>query len=512
VRRFLIFSLLLGFGCQATPSNPAPLTRFHFPTGLAIDAPYGADAGPAHALYVAGFTNFDLAHDNGLVYALNLDEMVLADDGTFLLDALAFDAGWDGTPLQVPDLDAGAYWDRETGVVSTDTMAGEMRLTTTSAGGQRLFMASRYSNLVTAIDVEDDTGLSCFGGGTNCNNQVAAPPLVIETAPGANQLLDVFGVSNEIVAGGERDVFITHLRDQAYGSGGVTSASAYGNNFSATGEAYVVRQSVDDPSCRLAEPVGSVGTSASVALTQDNLIYTLFTGRYGGVGNAIRVLTLPGGGCQGPDAGQTAIDLNIPNLFNIDLSYVVGGNDGRGIQLSTSGDRAFALVRNPDSLVVLRISGTTPQGLLIHPSSVAPLPPGPTELLPIHRVSPSGTPIGDLVAISCADSSTLAFYDDELGTVTAALANIGNEPFAIVGALRTVGVGAAAQVLPGIRLFVTDFGSGQIAVVDVPDLSDARSAQVVAFIGSWEDTSASPINPSNSILNVPVAGGPTGIP
>jgi len=75
-----------------------------------------------------------------------------------------------------------------------------------------------------------------------------------------------------------------------------------------------------------------------------------------------------------------------------------------------------------------------------------------------------------------------------------------------------VGVGAAAQVLPGIRLFVTDFGSGQIAVVDVPDLSDARSAQVVAFIGSWEDTSASPINPSNSILNVPVAGGPTGIP
>ncbi len=265
--------------------SPHRSTRFHFPTGLASDAPYGSDAGPAHALYVAGFTNFDLAHDNGLVYALDLDKMAIGG-GSLLLDALAFDAGWDGTPLQVPDLDAGDYWDPENGVVITDSMAGEMRLTTTSQGGGRLFMASRYSNLVTAMDVAG-ASVSCYGGGTNCTNDVAATPLLIETSPGANQLLDVFGISNEIVtASGERDVFITHLRDQAYGSGGVTSTSAYGNNFSAAGEAYVIRQNVDQPNCRLAEPVGSVGTSASVALTQDDLIYTLFTGRYGGVGNA----------------------------------------------------------------------------------------------------------------------------------------------------------------------------------------------------------------------------------
>jgi hypothetical protein len=73
-------------------------------------------------------------------------------------------------------------------------------------------------------------------------------------------------------------------------------------------------------------------------------------------------------------------------------------------------------------------------------------------------------------------------------------------------------VGSGLQVLPGIRLYVTDFGSGQIAVVDVPDLTDARTAQVVAFIGTWEDTSASPLNPNNSILNVPVGGGPAGLP
>jgi hypothetical protein len=512
VRQLLIVISLLGLGCQGSQANPAPLTRFHFPTGLAIDAPYGADAGAARFLYVAGFTNFDLAHDNGLVYALDLDAMTIGDGETPLLDALDFDAGWDGTPVQVPDLDAGDYWDRANGVVITDSMAGEMRLTTTTLGTGRLFMASRYSNLVTAIEA-DGGAVSCYGGGSNCNNQVAAPPLVIEQSAGANQLLDVFGISNEIVtASGEHDVFVTHLRDQGYGSGGVTSVTSYGNNFSAVGTAYVIRQDVDRPYCRLAEPVGTVGTSAAVALTQNDLIYTLFTGRYGGLDNAVRELTLPNGGCLPPDAGQTPVDLNIPNLFTIDLSQVTGGNDGRGMALSTSGDRAFALIRNPDALVVLRISGATPAGLLIHPSSVAPVPPGPTEMLAIPRTSASGAPLGDLVAISCADSNTLAFYDDELGTVTAALPNIGNEPFAIVGSLRTVGVGAAAQILPGIRLFVTDFGSGQIAVVDVPDLLDARSAQVVAFIGTWEDTSASPINPNNSILNVSVGGGPTGIP
>jgi len=84
----------------------------------------------------------------------------------------------------------------------------------------------------------------------------------------------------------------------------VTSTSAYGNNFSATGEAYVIRQNVDQPNLRLAEPVGSVGTSASVALAQGDLIYTLFTGRYGGVGNAIRVLTLPNAACCHPMPGR----------------------------------------------------------------------------------------------------------------------------------------------------------------------------------------------------------------
>ena len=511
--------LVAALGCQSATSHPAPRVRFHFPTGVAVDVPYSPDGGPAHFLYLAGFTNFDLAADDALVYALSLDAM--NPEGTGLLPpGLADDAGWDGTPLQIPDLDGGDYWDRANGVVTSDSMGGEMRLATTSEGNGRLFLASRYSNVVTAIDV-DGGSLACYGGGSECDGDpIAAPPLVIEQSAGANQVLDVFGVSNEIVTqSGERDVFITHLRDQAYGSGGVVSSGSYGNNTSQTGTAYLIRQNVDDPSCRLAEPIGTVGGSSSVALANGGITYPLFTGRYGGLTNAVRELILPDqdGGCVeqldgGQDAGLTPVDPLVPDLFTIDLGSITKGNDGRGMALSSNQDRVFALIRNPDAVVVLRSSGFEPYGLLIHPSSATPVPPGPTQILAIPRTAPGGGPLGDLVAITCADSNLLAFYDDELGQVTAALPGVGNEPFGIAAVVRTSGVGASAQILPGVRLFVSAFGSGQVAVVDVPDLLDAQSAQVVAMIGTPEDTTISPINPNSNIFTVPIGAGPTGIP
>jgi len=69
-------------------------------------------------------------------------------------------------------------------------------------------MASRYSNLVTAMDV--DGAASPVTGRHELQQPGRCPPLVIEQSAGANQLLDVFGVSNELVTpSGERDVFIT---------------------------------------------------------------------------------------------------------------------------------------------------------------------------------------------------------------------------------------------------------------------------------------------------------------
>ena len=337
--------LTLALGCESLSANPTPRTRLHFPGGLAIDVPYSLDGGIPHTLYVAGDTNYDLAYDTGLLYALNLDAMDGGATG-LIPTALALDAGWDGTPVQIPDLDSGGYWDRTNGVVLTDSMGGELRLTQIQGGAQRLFLASRYNNVVTAIETAGDA-LTCYGGGTDCTNQIAAPPLYAQLAGEAgNQIIDVFGLSNEIdvaatdTTAEERDIFITHLRDLAYASGGVTSTGSYGNNTNQAGEAYVIRQNVDDPACRLADPIGEQGGSASVAFTSAGLIYTLTTGRYGGLDNSIRELTLPAGGCADQDAGTTPVDANLtPELSTLDLSYVLKGDSGRGITISTSGDR-----------------------------------------------------------------------------------------------------------------------------------------------------------------------------
>ncbi len=502
----------LALGCESPAANPAPRTRLHFPTGLAVDHEYDGDGGIAHALYVAGFSNFDLQYDTGLLYALDLDAMFAGAD-------------WDAGVLQLPDLADAGFWDRDSGVVLTDSMGGELRLVQTSDGGRRLFLASRYANVVTAIDVPSPDQLVCFGGGLDCTNPTAAPPIDIQIAGTlGNQVIDVFGLSNPITTStGERDLFVTHMRDLGYGSNGLTVAY-YGNNTSQLGEDFLIRQNIDTPSLRIADPIGPTGASSSVAFASGGSVYALVTGRYGGgitgMTNGIRTLTTPDSlVCEPPDAGMVAVDPNLlPFVGTIDLTSSVKGNDGRGMAIGakTYGGwpRVYALTRNPDALVVMQVDGFLSYGPSVHVSTVVSVLPGPTELLVLPRTDRAGNPIGDLVVISCADVDSLAFYDDELGIVSAALPGVGNLPFAMVATSRTSGTGATAQVLPGARIFATAFGSGQIAVVDVPDLLDAQTAQVVAMIGTFEDTSVSPINPdqTTTVFMNAFGGGPAGIP
>ena len=505
-RPLLIVFATLGLGCVNVPANPAPRTRMHFPTGMAVDHPYGSDGGVAHTLYVDAFSNFDLLYDTGLVYAFNLDAMNPFGTGLIPPDG--------GAMLQLADLGDAGYWNPDSGVVEVDSMGGELRLVQTSMGGLRVFLASRFSNVVTAIDVPSPDELICFGGGTDCTNETAAPPLDIEIPQtNGNQIIDVFGLSNPIeTSQGERDLFITHLRDLAYGSGGITGGT-YGNNTSQVGEDFLIRQNIDDPDCRMADAIGSTGASNSVAFDANGLIYVLATGRYGGSDNAIRTLTVPDTvPCQTQDAGMTPLDPNTtPDIGAIDLTQIVKGNDGRAMGIGSKGDRIYALTRSPDALVVLRLDGLFSWGPSLHVSNVAPVLPGPAELLVLPRTDTAGNPIGDLVVVACADADSLAFYDDDLGSVVAAIPGVGDLPFAMVATERTLGVGANPQVLPGARIFTTAFGSGQISVVDVPDLLNPQTAQLVAMIGTFEDTSASPINPTNTVFTGSVSG-PAGIP
>jgi hypothetical protein len=361
---------------------------------------------------------------------------------------------------------------------------------------------------VAAIDVVDGGLLFCHrADGRDCFNATSSTALQVGPSSGANQVLDVFGISNPVVytpPGGipEREVFITHLRNQARGSGGVVATGAYGNNTGQIGASFVIRESVDFPENVIAEPIGQYTANGVAAQVLDGVLFAVFTGRFGGVSTAIRILSL--GATPNPQPvfpdGQMAVNPGAL-LINIDLSGILKGIDGRGITFSSNGDRVFAISRVPNALVVLKNTFQFPGQLDLIPSWVAPLPQGPTEIVALPRVDASGNPIGDLVAISCADASSIVFYDDDLGEVVAQVPSLGLEPFAIAPAARTLGRGASAQVLSGVRLFVTAFATGQIVVIDVPDLLNPSGAQVVALIGTAEDTSVSPVNPNSNIFS-----------
>ncbi len=525
-------------GCANPAAHPPPsLARFHFPTGLAVDVPYalGQDAGTrARWLYVAGNSNFDLAANRGVLMAIDLDRYGAPETG-LVPPPLAADAGWDGTALALPDVADAGSMDPSVGWVYTDSLAGELQLADTSAGGKRIVLATREENRLGFIDA-DGGALSCFGAsGQDCLNDTSSPALDVPGPTGANQVLDVFAVSPPVRAiipdGGFAgpEVFVGHLRDETtglfaqfgYGAGGYGGGyggygyGGYGSGYSPYGlappvvmaQSYVIRQSVDDPSCRLAEPIGQTPAAGVVALPGPSGLYAVYTGRAQGMAPAsVDYLPLGPPNCGVPAGAEVPVDAVPPSPVVIDLSNISKEYDARGIALSTHGDRIFAISQSPDSVVVLRIDGKGPGSLNLHPSNIVAVPPGPSELLPLPRVGPTGQPIGDLVAVTCPLADVVAFYDDEVESLTAALP-VGDEPFALVSAPRTLGTGASAQTLPGIRIFVTAFGSGQIDVIDLPDPLDASSARLVATLGSFEDTTASPINPNSMLLSLPYGYG-----
>ena len=79
------------------------------------------------------------------------------------------------------------------------------------------------------------------------------------------------------------------------------------------------------------------------------------------------------------------------------------------------------------------------------------------------------------MAVSCSDDGSIALYDDDLGRVAATVRGAGEQPF-----------GIAVDAHPtqnNARLFVTSFGRGNLAVIDLPSLDDPKQAAVLATYG-----------------------------
>jgi hypothetical protein len=82
------------------------------------------------------------------------------------------------------------------------------------------------------------------------------------------------------------------------------------------------------------------------------------------------------------------------------------------------------------------------------------------------------------VVVSCSVDGSLAFYDDDLGQISALIPGVGAVPFAITIDRRG----------DWARLYVSNFGDGRIAVVDVPFTESAAGGRfaprLVAHVGS----------------------------
>src|SRR5262249_9509345 len=129
--------------------------------------------------------------------------------------------------------------------------------------------------------------------------------------------------------------------------------------------------------------------------------------------------------------------------------------DARGLALHPSGQRLYLVTDNPPTLLVLDIDNFQSQGLAPAFTLVrgVPLPAGPNDIQVIPRAR--GSP---LVGVGCAIDGAVVVYDDDLGQIAALVPGVGAVPFALAVDRR----GDVA------RIYVSNFGDGRVAVIDVP--------------------------------------------
>lgn len=184
-----------------------------------------------------------------------------------------------------------------------------------------------------------------------------------------------------------------------------------------------------------------------------------------------------------PDVLLRVVDRKADLVAFPQLQLVWASLDARALQLrpreGLRPPRLYLAVDNPAALLVIDV--IEPVGELLPPSFTlvrgVPLPAGPNDVQLIPR-----TGRAPLVVVSCAVDGSLAFYDDDLGQIAALMPGVGAVPFAIAVDLRSNGAGPTFA-----RLYVSNFGDGRVAIVDVPLSAEAAggrfSPHLVGHIG-----------------------------
>lgn len=472
--QFLTPALLLLAACRDTlPERLPPSHSFAYPSGM-VHLPSAAPGGNG-TLYVAS-SNFDKFFDLGAVMAVNLDS---AGEGGVLSRALPTfgvppESPIPEIPLGVPDASK----------VYIQSMSGDMVVYRPATGGaDYLFVPSRAEGDYLQVVQANGAELTCTGTDSRkCLERAFSLTEAFKTLEETSQFPDGLPGAPAPMGAAIRDgdLWITHV---------VSALQSEGDNRQDTASTYVVRASAQELVDRLLDPAArtplrlpvsafvplNVGASLagahSVALGTD---FAFLSGR---------VVTSGQGSGGVPPFLLRAISRTDTNLFSDpDLRASYPDIEARGLALNESGTRLYMAARAAGSTLLIMDVASTPTTLDVSVvRAIDTLPPGASTVKVVSR----GPGRGDLVLISCTAAGVLAIYDDEVGNIVAQVPDLGVQPYAIAVEPRaTIPVEPpGAPPVAGARVYVANFGDGQVSVIDIPSLDSPQQARVVARLG-----------------------------
>jgi hypothetical protein len=455
MRAVLMMSLVVLCGCPQTDFlNEPPLNQLYFPSGLVhVDVP-GRTEG---VLFVAN-ANFDKRFASGSIVALELDALGLPQLGEPL--------GENGID-QLTDLKMDAS--RSVQIASFNAQLDVLEL---AADRLHLFAPTRSEGMrvyrVEATFGADGTpALSCVGETPanqprNCvETGVSLTPRELEQSPaGVPRAPSPYGVAvapracaEAAACGEERSCVAGRCRDAS----GHPFADVYVGHLTQADSPILSNTNLRGYLVRLDSDAFTVGAenfielgpggTNGIAATES---WVFATGRIvQPAPNLLRAVSRSGG------------------VFVSGLEGAYRVSDSRGLALSSDGRRLYIVGRVPDALLV--VSVVDPANPRVERGVV--LPDAPNEVRVIARPGR-----GDLAVITSTSTGSVVIYDDEVGDLVSTVTGVGIQPFGVAVDHR----GTAA------RIYVSNFGDGRVAVIDVPDLSRPQEARLVAHLGAQQ--------------------------
>jgi len=415
--------------------------------------------------------NFDRRFENGWVTSIDLS-LVRSSDGRGLPPpgvpiAAPPDGGSDqGRPVQFINLatDGGS-------LVTIESFAG---IATVDTARNRLFVPTRSAgefDQLAVMDVTPDGGssMSCFfSGGNDCTAD--AIRVALQQTPGDLGIPAAPQPYSATVAPEplRNEIYLTHLRPASSPAQSLQNlqnylVTLYQPDLDAARAAYPTRGPYVPPNSAYS-PIGR-GSSNSI-IVDDRFLF---------VSGRVKFNTAD------PDVLLRIVERDSKLVAFPQLQLVWASIEARALQLRPASGggtpRLYLAVQSPAALLVVDV-GKPPTADL--PPAVTlvravPLPEGPNDVQLINR--PGGqTP---LVAVTCYIDGSVVFYDDDLGQIAALIPGVGALPFAM--AIDRRGPGWA-------RVYVSNFGDGRIAMIDVPlapVIGNARfSPRLIGHLGS----------------------------